>query len=328
MAFLVNKSREGPCSLVSSMQTEEIYIAAVEKAARSTVSVRTANGAIPHPFHCYPMQGVGSGLVLSKEGHVLTSWHVVDDSARIMVALPDGRMVGGEVVGIDRETDVAVLKIDADGLVPAEFGDSDSLRLGQPILAIGNPLGLAGGPTVTSGVVSSLRRHIHPGHRGANPLIQTDAAINPGNSGGPLIDLNGKVVGIAAAHIPHAEGIGFALPSNLVRKIADEILSEGRVARPWLGIVGYEVDRRIAYFYGLSSNSGIFVTELTQDGPAGRAGARVGDVIRGLDGKEVRDMTDLTTILADKKTDDRTQMEVERNGQRRALQITLGTRPF
>jgi serine protease Do len=313
---------------MSTMQVEEIYVKAVEKAAKSTVGVRTANGPMPHPFHCHPMQGLGSGVVLSKEGHILTSWHVINDSKRIVVALHDGVIVGGEVIGVDHETDVAVLKVEADGLVPAEFGDSEALRLGQPILAIGNPLGLAGGPTVTSGVVSSLRRHVHLGHRGANPLIQTDAAINPGNSGGPLVDLNGRVIGIAASHIPHAEGIGFALPSNLVLKVAEEIRQNGRVARPWLGIVGYEMDRRIAYFYGLNVNSGIFLTELTQDGPAMRAGARVGDVIRSLDGAEIRDMPDLTNILTGKKIEDKMQMEVERNGQRKQLQVTLGTRPF
>jgi len=310
------------------MQTEEIYINAVEKAAKSTVSVRTANGPMNHPFHCFPMHGVGSGIVLSDKGHILTSWHVITDSTRVMVALPDGRILGSEVVGVDRETDVAVLKVDCEDLIPAEFGDSDELRLGQPILAIGNPLGLAGGPTVTSGVVSSLRRHIHPGHRGATPLIQTDAAINPGNSGGPLIDLKGRVIGVAAAHIPHAEGIGFAIPSNLIKKISDEIIQSGRVARPWLGIVGYEVDRRIAYFYGLTTNRGIFITELTPGGPAEKAGVRVGDVIHSLAQSDVQNMEDLTTVLRMKKIEETTSMEVERNGQKRQLQVTLGTRPF
>jgi S1-C subfamily serine protease len=310
------------------MQTEEIYINAVEKAAKSTVSVRTANGPMNHPFHCFPMHGVGSGIVLSDKGHILTSWHVITDSTRVMVALPDGRILGSEVVGVDRETDVAVLKVDCEDLIPAEFGDSDELKLGQPILAIGNPLGLAGGPTVTSGVVSSLRRHIHPGHRGTTPLIQTDAAINPGNSGGPLIDLKGRVIGVAAVHIPHAEGIGFAIPSNLVKKISDEIVQSGRVARPWLGIVGYEVDRRIAYFYGLTTNRGIFITELTPGGPAEKAGVRVGDVVHSLAQSDVQNMEDLTTVLRMKKIEETTSMEVERNGQKRQLQVTLGTRPF
>jgi len=310
------------------MQIEDVYISAVEKAAKSTVSVRTANGPMNHPFHCFPMQGVGSGLVLNDKGHILTSWHVIRDSNRIVIALPDGNIVGSEVVGVDRETDVAVLKVDQDGLVPAEFGDSDALRLGQPILAIGNPLGLAGGPTVTSGVVSSLRRHIHPGHRGANPLIQTDAAINPGNSGGPLIDLSGRVVGLAAAHIPHAEGIGFAIPSNLVKKVVEEIIHNGRVARPWLGIVGYELDRRIAYFYGLAATRGIFISELTTGGPAEKAGARVGDVISSLAGTDIQDMEDLTSVLRTKQVEETIQMEVERNGQKKRLPVTLGNRPF
>lgn len=309
------------------MSTEETYIKAVEKATRSTVSVNTASGSM-HAFHCHPLYGVGSGLVLDSQGHILTSWHVVRDASRTVVALPGGEIADCEVVGVDRETDMAVLRTEVTGLTPAEFGDSDLLRLGQPVLVVGNPLGMAGGPTVTSGVISSLHRHIHAGGGGLGPFLQTDAAINPGNSGGPIIDLSGRVIGVAAAHIPHAEGIGFAVPGNQARDIAAEIVRNGRVLRPWLGIVGLELDRRVARFYGLGSSRGIFITEVAEDGPAGSVGIRTGDVLRTMDGKDLSAMEDLTSVLRGKGVDEPVSIDVERNGKRRSVNVTLGTRPF
>lgn len=309
------------------MRTEDVYIDAVEKAMRSTVGVQTAL-VQPYPFVCHPMHGVGSGLILDEHGHVLTSWHVVREASGTVVALPDGRLTDCEVVGVDQETDMAVLEAETKDLVPAEFGDSDGLRLGQPVLAVGNPLGMAGGPTVTSGVISSLSRRIHWGHGCPGQLIQTDAPINPGNSGGPVIDLSGRVVGVAAAHIPHADGIGFAIPGNLARKVADEIIANGRVQRPWLGIVGVELDKRIARFYGLTSARGILITEVMDGGPAAAAGIRTGDVLRRMDGEELEAMEDLTTSLRGKKVKEPIEADVERTGKRRKVNVTLGTRPF
>ena len=273
------------------------------------------------------MRGIGSGVVLDKAGNILTNQHVVLDARNIVVTLSDGRVAGGSVVGIDEETDMAVVRIDEEGLVPAEFGDSSSLKVGQPLLAIGNPMGLAGGPTVTSGVVSSLHRNLHQVNGDGLSVIQTDAAINPGNSGGPVIDLQGRVVAIATAQMPRAEGIGFAVPSNLAKKTAMEIIEHGSVRRPWLGIVGYELNRRVAYFYGLSASKGIFVTELSSGGPAESSGIRVGDVLVSFGGRMVSGMEDLVSALKTRKIGETAELEVERHGQTKRIQVALGTRP-
>ena len=310
------------------METEDMYTGAVEKAAASIVSLRTANGPITSPFGPFPMRGIGSGVVLDKNGLILTNQHVICDARKIVVTLADGQVVGGSVVGTDDDVDIAVIKVDADGLVPAEFGDSDKLKVGQPVMAIGNPLGLAGGPTVTSGVISSLRRSLHVSNGDGLQVVQTDAAINPGNSGGPLVDLHGRVVAIATAQIPHAEGIGFAVPSNVARRAAAEITQYGKVRRPWLGIVGYELNRRVAYYYGLPSTRGIFVTQLAPGGPAEISGLRVGDVVTRAEDKPVSGMEDLSAVLKTKNIGDKAELEVERHGESRKFQVSLGTRPF
>jgi len=195
-------------------EIEGLYTRAVERALASTVNVATTAGPFGSPFGPHPRRGHGSGVVLDPEGHILTSEHVVAGAAKVVVTRGDGRVFAGTVLGADEGSDVAVVRIEASDLTPAAFGDSDGLRIGQPVLAIGNPLGLSGGPSVTSGVVSSLRRSVDGPNGDRLRMIQTDAAVNPGNSGGPLVDLQGRVVGILAATIPHAEGIGFAIPIN------------------------------------------------------------------------------------------------------------------
>ena len=312
--------------MISELQ--EAYTSAVEKASQSTVTVSSASHLIGPPFGPWPRRGFGSGVVLDAQGHVLTNAHVVDDSDRILVTLRDGRTLRGTVVGEDEETDVAVVKVDAEGLAPAEFADSDRLKVGQPVLAIGNPLGFAGEPTVTSGVVSALRRSLRLGNGSGLKVIQTDAAVNPGNSGGPLVDLEGRVVALTSAMIPFAKGIGFAIPANTALAVAREILDHGTVSRPWLGLVGYDVDRRVAYYYGLSSARGIFVIELTAGGPAELAGVQVGDVVAALGGKSVEGVSDLIEGLRENKIGDVVELEVERGGARRTVRATLGSRPY
>src|SRR3990170_1222553 len=198
--------------MISELQ--DAYTHAVEQAAKSVVSVGTTAVPVGPPFGPYPRRGHGSGVVFDDQGHVLTSHHVVAKAERLFVGLADGRVLSGKIVGADEETDIAVVRIEAGGLHPSALGDSDALKVGQPVLAIGNPLGLAGGPTVTSGVISSLRRNLQHHDADGLRMIQTDAAVNPGNSGGPLVDLAGKVVAINTATIPFAEGIGFAVPIN------------------------------------------------------------------------------------------------------------------
>jgi len=312
--------------MISELQ--EAYTTAVEKASQSTVNVSSAARLVGPPFGPWPRRGFGSGVVLDAQGHILTNAHVVEDSDRILVTLRDGRTLRGIVVGGDEETDIAVVRVDAAGLAPAVFADSDRLKVGQPVLAIGNPLGFAGDPTVTSGVVSALRRSLRLGNGGGLQVIQTDAAVNPGNSGGPLVDLEGRVVALTSAMIPFAKGIGFAIPINTALAVAREILDHGGVSRPWLGLVGYDVDRRVAHYYGLSSARGIFVIELTAGGPAEAAGVQVGDVVAALGGKPVAGLSDLVEGLLEKKIGDIVELEVERGGARRTVRATLGSRPY
>jgi S1-C subfamily serine protease len=307
------------------MQIEDTYVTAVEKAAKSTVSVRTVDGPMNHPFHCFPMQGVGSGVVLSDKGHILTSWHVIRDSERVMVALPDGRILGSEVVGVDRETDVAVLKVDCADLIPAEFGDSDDLKLGQPILAIGNPLGLAGGPTVTSGVISSLRRHIHPSQRGVNPLIQTDAAINPGNSGGALVDAQGNLVGINTAILSESggyQGVGFAVPSNLARRVIDDLLRYGEVRRGSIGAMQVvPLTPQLAEQLGIQEERGVIIWQVGSR--AAQEGFQRWDVVTALNGQKIDNTSQFLRLVADARIGSTATVGVIRRGRQIAIKVPI-----
>ena len=308
---------------------QEAYIKAVEKAAASVVNIGRSESWGGPPYRWSNRQGVGSGVVFDTGGHILTNQHVVDDADQVLVTVSDGRVLRASVVGGDEETDIAVLKVDEEALAPAEFGDSDALRVGQPVLAIGNPLGLAGGPTVTSGVVSSLRRSLRRQYGDGLKVIQTDAAVNPGNSGGPLVDLQGKVVAITAATMPWAEGIGFAIPINAAKDIAKELIEHGRVQRAYIGISGYDVTRRLAQYYGLPASArGVFVTGVTGGSPAEAAGVRVGDVLTAVRGRPIEGLGDLVEALGTEKVGATVDVELERSGRRQTVKIPLGVRPF
>lgn len=307
---------------------QDAYTSAVERAGQSAVKISRMTGPPGPPFGPFPRHGVGSGVVLDDDGHLLTSGHVVEGSGKVIVTLGDGQVLSGTVLGADEETDIAVVEVEAKGLRPAMFADSDALKVGQPVLAIGNPLGLAGDPTVTAGVVSSLRRTLQVRGNGGLPMIQTDAAVNPGSSGGPLVDLEGRVVGINNVTIPYAEGMSFAIPTNRALAVAKDILLHGHVPRSWLGIVGYDVDRRIAYHYGLASSRGVFLVEVTPKGPAEAAGLQVGDVLVALDERPLDGVGDLLEALRERKIGDTIELEVERGGRRTRIPTRLGTRPF
>ncbi len=312
-------------------QLQEAYIQAVEKAAASTVNIGSAVAPWGPHGRQWPRHGFGSGVVYDAQGHILTNSHVVGEAERILVTLGDGRSLEGRLVGDDEETDVAVIRVEATDLKPAEFADSEKLRVGQPVLAIGNPLGLAGGPTVTSGVVSSLHRNLRrdwlPYGDGLK-VLQTDAAVNPGNSGGPLVDLEGRVIAITAATMPWAEGIGFAIPINDARRIADELIAHGRIPRPWLGVAGYDMNRRIAQQYGLSTTRGVLVTEVKPESPAAEASLHVGDVLTSIGDKTLEDLGDLIEALRQAKIGDTVVVEVDRQGRKVHANVHLGTRPF
>ena len=273
-------------------------------------------------------QGAGSGIVLDKDGYILTNAHVVHRAERVMIIANDGTVHEGKVIGVDPTTDVAVVKVDEANLTPAKLGDSDELRVGQPILCLGNPLGLSGGPTVTSGVISSLCRSLIMGRGEGLPVLQTDAPVNPGSSGGPLVNLNGEVMAMTTAQIPFAEGMGFAIPINLARDMAGQIIKEGMVRRAWLGITAHDVDMRMANHFRLPDTCGVFVAEVTKGSPAEEGGLRMGDVILRLGEKMLGSVPDMLSSLSVLKVDEKDHVEVRRSGRTEKHQVVLGTRPF
>jgi S1-C subfamily serine protease len=308
---------------------EEKIVKAVEKASKFVVSVSTVTLVSDYMFYSMPVSGIGSGIVYDERGFIVTNNHVISEARQINVTLPDNRVYEGKIVGSDPLTDVAVLKISRTGLAAAEFYDSDKLKVGQIVLALGNPFGLVGGPTVTAGVISALKRRIQAkGGPVIEELIQTDAAINPGNSGGPLINLEGKVVGMSTAIIPYAQGIGFAVTSNTVRRVADEIIRFGRVVRPWLGINGVDMNPGIAEYYNLAVDFGVLIVSVIENSPAYYADLREGDIIVQVDGERVLNMSDLLTILWKRKVGEEALIKVIRGERENSFRVKLAESPF
>jgi serine protease Do len=243
-------------------------------------------------------QSEATAVVIDPAGFLVTNQHVVDGAAQLRVLLSDGRELTGEVVGGDPVTDLAVVKVDATDLPAARLGKSEELRVGQVVLAIGNALGLPGGPTVSTGVVSALGRPLPGSDFVYEGLIQTDAAINPGNSGGPLVDLSGNVVGVNTAMVPFAQGVGFAIPIHAVARIAEELRSRGRIVRPWMGVTVAELRPEVALRYGLEIGSGLLVGDVAARSPAHKAGLKAGDVVTRIGPTEVRNVRDLVGALS------------------------------
>jgi S1-C subfamily serine protease len=271
---------------------------AVERLSESVVSIDSVRVTRDFRYGLVPIEGKGSGLIIDRKGYVITNNHVIDEATRVQVHLKDGRTFLGEVVGSDSSTDIAVIKVDADNLPAASLGDSEKLKVGQIALAIGNTLGLQGGPTVSMGVVSALGRPLPGTDFIFEGLIQTDTAINPGNSGGPLADIGGNVIGMNTAMIPFAQGVGFAIPVNTMKWVVQQILEKGRVIRPWLGISGANMNQAIARRYDLPADSGVLVVEVDSRGPAYEAGMRVGDVIIQVGSHSVKQMKDILMALS------------------------------
>ena len=277
---------------------ESRIVSAVEAVGPSVAgveSLRVGRRRGPAPWAA-PAQA--TALVFDRTGYLITNQHVVDCATQIRVHLADGRELPGEVVGGDAVTDVALVKVDAVDVPAARLGDSDALKVGQIVLAVGNALGLPGGPTVSTGVVSALGRPLPGSDFIFEGLVQTDAAINPGNSGGPLVDLSGSVIGINAAMVPYAQGVGFAIPVQAVRRIAAELRQHGRVVRPWVGVMVAELRPEVARPHNLEPWSGLLVAEVVARSPAHRAGLRPGDVLRRVGPFEVRTIRDLLETLS------------------------------
>ncbi|MFQ6117155.1 MAG: S1C family serine protease [Candidatus Bipolaricaulia bacterium] len=303
---------------------EEETIAAIEKALPSVVSIGTVRLVRRSLFEVIPSQGVGSGFILDPDGYILTNNHVVAQTRRIEGVLQDGGRLAGEVLGTDPSFDIAVVKVERRGLPPAELGDSDKLRVGQGIIAIGNPLGLAGGPTVTAGVISSLNRHIESRDLVLENLIQTDAAINPGNSGGPLVDRFGRVVGVNTAIIPFAQGIGFAIPINKAKGVAEELIRYGEVRRASLVIVGTDLDERAARYWGLPMTKGALVLRVAPGSAAALSGIAPGDVITQVGERAIANMQELHKEITNRRPGEEIELQVNRDGRALALRAVLG----
>jgi Do/DeqQ family serine protease len=241
-----------------------------------------------------PQKGTGSGFIINKEGYILTNEHVVHRADEIKVTMADGREFTGKVIGSDQTSDLAIVKIESDNNLPmVELGDSEDLRVGEIVIAIGNPYGLQ--QTVTMGVVSAKGRNIPAGIAGQvyRNFIQTDTAINPGNSGGPLLNTKGEVIGVNTAIIPYAQGIGFAIPINTAKRNIDDLINLGRVRRSWLGVYIQEVTPEIAEQFNLSEAKGVLVGQVIEDSPAKDSGILRGDIIIKVNEKEVNTPTEL-----------------------------------
>ena len=307
---------------------EDIIVNAVGNVSKSVVNIASVRMIQDQLFRVFPVEGVGSGVITDERCHVLTNNHVVDEAERLKITLTDGRVFNGKVIGTDETTDLAVVKLDSTESLPfAALGDSDDLKIGQIVIAIGNPFGLTGGPTVTAGIVSSLNRKIQF-ENGTLELIQTDAAINPGNSGGPLINTRGEVIAINTAKMPYAHGIGFAVPINIAKSVMMELIQNGRVInRPWIGISYVKITRQLALYYRLPTTEGVLIAQVEPNSPADDAGLRKGDIIEEVDGKKIDDTQEISLKIRKKNINDKLMLTINRYGRLFELPIQLQARP-
>ncbi|EHL22665.1 MULTISPECIES: trypsin-like peptidase domain-containing protein [unclassified Acidovorax] len=315
------------------------FSAAARQASPAVVSINTSK-AVRHPRSNDPwfqfffgdqgqqaQAGLGSGVIVSPDGYILTNNHVVEGADEIEVTLTDSRRARATVIGTDPDTDLAILKIDLDKLPVIVLGNSDALAVGDQVLAIGNPFGV--GQTVTSGIVSALGR-TQLGINTFENFIQTDAAINPGNSGGALVDVNGNLMGINTAIYSRSGGsmgIGFAIPVSTARMVLDGIVKDGQVTRGWIGVEPNELSPELAETFGVKATQGVIITGVLQDGPAALAGMRPGDVIVRVQGKDVGNVSELLTAVAGLKPGIAAPFNLQRGDRMVELQISPGVRP-
>jgi S1-C subfamily serine protease len=336
----------------------EVIIGVVERVAPAVVTINVTTTAQGSQFpggngpQGYVQAGTGSGVIIEPDGLILTNHHVVEDADTVSLVLADGRTFDGKVAGIDTYTDLAFVKIDATGLPTAELGDSSAIRLGQLAIAMGDPLGEFPG-SVTSGIVSGLDRTVvvsdmaRGGASRLNHLIQTDAAINPGNSGGPLLDGDGKVIGIDTAQAGSAQGIGFAIPIDLAKPIIEQVKAGQDIARPWIGIYYEPIDAQVAQDNDLKVTEGAWIhvanedqgqqgqqgqpqqvpDAIVADSPAATAGLKAEDIITAIDGQAIDQEHPLDLVLLTHAPGDTVTLTVLRDGASQSIDLTLGTRP-
>jgi len=308
---------------------ENAFLDTIEKVTKSVVNISTIKFVHNVFYQAVPVGGMGSGTIIDSSGLILTNNHVVGGAQKISVTLGSNEIVEGTIVGACAIHDIAVVKINGGkrDLQVSELGDSDKIRVGQRVYAIGNPFGLTGGPSVTSGVISALNRTIESDRGLIENLVQTDASINPGNSGGPLVDVTGKVIAINTAITPFAQGIGFAIPINSAKSCTDEIVSEGGVKKPWLGIVGLTLSREISRYYGLPVNRGVLVTRIADDSPAETAEMAEGDIILEINKVETNRVEDLVSEIQRRKIGDVVRVLALRGGREQFFKIKLSEAP-
>jgi serine protease DegQ len=319
------------------------YSAAARLAAPTVVSVVARKGAVrgnPHaedPWFRFffrdgqgssqPQKGLGSAVIVSSGGYLLTNNHVIEDADEIEVQLADGRQAQARLVGSDPETDVAVLKIDLPRLPAITFGTTEALQVGDVVLAIGNPFGV--GQTVTSGIVSALGRN-QLGINTFENFIQTDAAINPGNSGGALVDARGQLVGINTAIFSRSGGslgIGFAIPADTARQVMESLIRDGQVTRGWIGVEPQNLTPEFVQSFNLPVREGVLISGVLQNGPAGRAGMKPGDVVTKVGGRPVANTAQLLGAVAELKPRSDAVIGVQRGNQSLDIKLTVGQRP-
>jgi serine protease Do len=310
-----------------SSYDEKNVLDIIEKVSKSVVNISTIKLVHNMFYQAVPVAGMGSGTIIDEEGLILTNNHVVGGAEKIGVTLWNNEVLEGTIEGACAVHDIAVMKVNGKNFQGAELGDSDKLRVGQRVYAIGNPFGLAGGPSVTSGVVSAINRTIESERGLIENLVQTDASINPGNSGGPLVDLEGKVVAINTAIIPFAQGIGFAIPINSAKNCTNDMVTEGIARRPWLGVVGLSITNEISRYYGLPVNRGVLVTNVAEGSPAEEAGMADEDIILQIDNAETRRIEDLVEEVHKRRAGDKVRILALRNGREHFFELNLGETP-
>lgn len=293
----------------------------VNKVSPSIVAIMTAGAVIDEWLNVVPIRGFGTGFAVDRH-YVATASHVVSQPGEVSIVTSDGDLLEAEVVGTDPEVDTAVLRVDGD-LTPIKLGDSDKLMVGEPVIAIGYPLGLMNQPTATFGIVSALGRTIRVGEVMLEGLIQTDAAINPGNSGGPLVNLDGEVVGINTAIVAGAQNIGFAVPMNLARLSINDLISKGYVRKPRIGIYGVDVNRVLARQYKLPVDRGVLVVHVQPYSPAEEAGLRRGDVITNIDDVELTSIVKLKTYLYSRYAEGKREFKLRLIRGRRTITVDV-----
>ena len=337
----VREASEGPRDRVNSGS----FSTAAKKAMPSVVNIFTSKDVkVPrHPFMDDPLfrrffgdqldsetqhsSSLGSGVIVGPEGYILTNHHVVEAADEIEVALADGRKTPAKVVGTDPETDLAVLKADLSALPSVTFGNPDKLSVGDIVLAIGNPFGV--GQTVTMGIVSALGRS-HLGISTFENFIQTDAAINPGNSGGALVDASGNLVGINSAIYSRSGGslgIGFAIPANLAKQVMEQIVRTGTVTRGWIGVEVQDISAELAESFKLSNIHGTLIAGVLRGGPADRAGIKPGDILVGVESREVLDSTSMLNLVAALEPGKQATLKILRNRNEMSVKVSVGKRP-